>query len=365
MSIINVYDLNFKLLGVLDSFESLIWRPSFCEIGDFEIFTTATAENVSLLKENRLVVRDTDIGVDKDHNVTYKKVMIIKNLSIKTNVEDGNKLIVTGKELKFLLHQRIIWQQTNLKENVEHAIRRLVIENAQNPLDPNRKISNLTLGPLIGFSENIEKQLTGDFLDEAIVDICSTYGMGWNIFGYNGKFVFSLSKSTDRSYNQQNNPFIVFSEKFDNLFSSDYSLQSEKYCNTALVAGEGEGLARKTTTVNNQNSGINRYELFVDAKDLSQNENSSNPNDKIGLPQYINLLKERANEKLTENNIKECFSGEIIDESNSNFIYGIDFHLGDIVTVISSYNFVKNVKIVSAIESEDENGIKLIPQFNF
>ena len=185
LSIINVYDLNFKKLGVLDSFESLIWRPSFSEIGDFEIFTTATEENISLLKENRLVVRDTDIGVAKDHNVTYKKVMIIKNLSIKTNVEDGNKLIVTGKELKFLLHQRIIWQQTNLKENVEHAIRRLVIENAQNPLDPNRKISNLTLGPLIGFSENIEKQLTGDFLDEAIVDICSTYGIGWDVFGYN------------------------------------------------------------------------------------------------------------------------------------------------------------------------------------
>ena len=334
MSIINVYDLNFKLLGVLDSFESLIWRPSFSEIGDFEIFTTATEENISLLKENRLVVRDTDIGVDKDHNITYKKVMIIKNLSIKASIEEGNKLIVTGRELKFLLHQRIIWQQTNLKENVEHAIRRLVIENAQNPSDPNRKISNLDLGPLIGFSENIEKQITGDFLDEAIIDICSTYGIGWNIFGYNGKFVFSLSKSTDRSYNQQNNPFIVFSKKFDNLFRSEYSLQSEKYCNTAL-------------------------------RDLSQNENSSNPNDKINLPQYINLLKERANEKLAENNIKECFSGEIINESNSNFIYGIDFHLGDIVTVISSYNFIKNVKIVSAIESEDENGIKLIPQFNF
>ena len=135
LSIINVYDLNFKLLGVLDSFESLIWRPSFSEIGDFEIFTTATEENISLLKENRLVVRDTDIVVDKYNNVTYKKVMIIKNLSIKASIEEGNKLIVTGRELKFLLHQRIIWQQTNLKENVEHAIRRLVIENAENPSD--------------------------------------------------------------------------------------------------------------------------------------------------------------------------------------------------------------------------------------
>ena len=46
------------------------------------------------------------------------------------------------------------------------------------------------------------------------------------------------------------------------------------------------------------------------------------------------------------------------------FKYGTDFFIGDIVTVIDKYGIQKNVRVLSAIESEDESGTKLLPQFN-
>lgn len=72
MSVINVYDMDFNLIGVVDSFVSVIWRPSYYDIGDFEIYMGATCEALELLKQNRLVVRNTDIITDAAGNTTYK-----------------------------------------------------------------------------------------------------------------------------------------------------------------------------------------------------------------------------------------------------------------------------------------------------
>ena len=99
--------------------------------------------------------------------------------------------------------------------------------------------------------------------------------------------------------------------------------------------------------------------MFVDARDLSSNKGNKN---EIPQDQYIDALKNRGKEKLAERAISEGFSGEVLSEGN--FEYGIDFDLGDTVTVINSYGIKKNVMVLSAIESEDDKGKKLLPQFN-
>lgn len=359
MTVINVYDMNFNLIGVVDSFVSIIWRPAYYDVGDFEIYLGANPKAIELLQENRLVVRNTDVFVDDSGNVTYKNVMMIKNIDIITDVENGDFLSVTGKELKYLLHQRIIWSQTNLTGTAENGIRRLVNENAVNPSDTKRKIPNLVLGATAGLTDTIEKQITGDSLDKAITEICTTYNYGWEIYGYNGNYVFIVYKGLDRSYGQSERPYVVFSDDFENLFNTEYQLNTENYANTALIGGEGEGVERTYTTLNNTASGLNRYELFVDAKDISSNKDSE---DEIPQSQYLQMLQERGTEKLAEASITEGFSGEVL--TTGQYKYGEDFDIGDTVTVINSYGISKNVMVLSSIESEDENGVSLIPQFN-
>ena len=349
---------NFSIEGVIDTYVSCIWRPSYSDIGDFELYLGASKEILDLLKINRYLVRTSDISVDAQGKSTYQKVMIIKNIELITDVENGDFLSITGRELKYLLHQRIIWEQTNLTDTAENAIRTLVTENAIQPTDTNRVIPNLVLGASAGLTDSIEKQVTGEYLDETIIQICTTYSYGFDMYIYNGYLVLIVYTGLDRSYDQTDRPYVVFSDDFENLYNTDYQIQTEEYANCTLVGGEGEGIERTYITVNSELSGLNRYETFTDARDISQNKDSE---DEIPLQQYLQLLQERGRENLAEFQYTEGFSGEVLDMA---FKYGTDFDLGDIVTVINSYGISKNVRVLSAIESEDATGTKLLPQFN-
>ncbi len=358
MKAIYILDQNFAIQGVLDEYVSVIWRPSYSEIGDFEIYTAATDRAISLLQKNMYVVRNTDITV-KNGVATYRKVMIIKNLQIVTDVENGDYLTVTGRELKFLLHQRIIWNQTTLTGTAENAIRQLITENAINPTDSKRTIPALTLAAAAGLTDSINKQVTGDYLDQAITDICTAYNYGWAAYISNGKIFVEVYTGVDRSYNQTARPYVVFSEDFENLYNTDYQLASEEYANTTLIGGEGEGIERVYTTIGAEKSGLDRFETFTDARDISRNANSE---DEISAAAYLLLLQERGSENLSALGITEGFSGEVL--SDVAFKYERDFFLGDLVTVINKYGISRNVRVLSAIESEDEAGSTLVPQFN-
>lgn len=357
-----VYVLNptdFSMVGIVDEYVSCIWRPSYSDIGDFELYLGASPKALALLQINKLLVRGSDITVDSDGKVTYLKVMIIKNIELITDVENGDFLSITGRELKFLLHQRIIWSQTNLTGTAEDAIRQLVTENAINPTDTKRKIPNLMLGASAGLTDTIEKQVTGEYLDKTILEITIAYNYGWDIFIYDGKLVLIIYTGLDRSYDQTDRPYVVFSDSFENLYNTDYQVATEDYANATLIGGEGEGLERVYVSVGDDKTGLNRFETFTDARDLSSNKGSE---DEIPQAQYLQLLAERGTENLAKLAYTEGFSGEVL--SDVAFKYGEDFDLGDIVTVINEYGISKNVRVLSAIESEDENGKKLLPQFN-
>lgn len=356
---IHVLDQQLNLLGIIDEYVSNIWRPAYYDIGDFELYLKASPEAVALLQKNRYLVRERDIAVDDEGSVTYKKVMIIKNLRITTDYENGDFLTVKGRELKYLLHQRIIWGQSIISDSVEYALRRLIGSNAINPVEPTRTIPNMQHAEPKGYPEQIELQISNKQLDVAVSDICKTYNYGWDIYIKNNKLTVDIYKGVDRSYNQTERPYVVFSDDFDNLFSTEYAYSNEEYANMTLVGGEGEGLDRIYAYVNNELEGLERYEVFTDARDLSQNLDSEE--EAISHEDYLALLEERGRENIAGMTITEGFSGEVIDV---NFKYGTDFNLGDVVTVINKYGIGKDARVLSVIESVDDSGVKVIPQFN-
>ena len=358
MVTVHVLNQNFVLQGIIDNYESLIWRCSYSDVGDFELYLSATPKSVDLLQKNRYLVRDKDISVSDSGVVTYKKVMIIKNIDITTNIEDGDYIKVTGRELKFILHSRIVWKMTTLNSTTEAGIRKLITDNAISPTDSKRVIPTLALDDAVGLTDTLDKQVTGENLDTVITEICQTYNYGWEIYISDNALRFNLYQGVNRSYEQTDRPYVLFSDDFDNLFNTDYQLESEEYANTTLVGGEGEGKNRKYYTVNGGNSGLDRFEVFTDARDVSSEEDDVT----LTTSEYNKLLLERGKESLAELGITEGFSGEL--KTTGSFEYGVDFFLGDTVTVINKYGISRNVMVLSAIESYDENGESLIPEFN-
>lgn len=339
-----ILDDTLTPIDIVDNATSVIWNKRYFEAGDFEIYISSNEKTAESLKKRYFVMRQDD-----------DMICMITHVEYKDDPENGNFKIVSGQSVEALLKRRIVWQQTSSKssETVEQFIRRLIDENAINPTDTKRKIPFLELGELKGFAEKLDKQLTGDNLLDAIVELCKAYEYGFKITLENKKLKFELYKGIDRSYNQSTLPFVTFSDAYDNLIDSQYIYDENEAKNVALVAGEGEGLDRRTASVG-EASGIDRQEIFVDARDISSN------NGEVTESDYIAQLQEKGKENIVS--YEETFESTV--ESQTNYIYKKDWNLGDIVNhENTSWNLFVTPRIVEVLECEDENGHSVIPTF--
>ena len=123
-------------------------------------------------------------------------------------------------------------------------------ENVISPSDSNRKISNFIFKESTDSAITklkLEAQYTGDNLYDVIQKICEEQGIGFKITLNDKKqFVFELYAGFDRSYDQTENPYVIFSPKFENIINSNYIESKASLKTVTLVGGEGEVLVEDT-----------------------------------------------------------------------------------------------------------------------
>lgn len=340
-----VFNKKFELVEVIDTYTSVIWTNRYYTCGDFELYLPITQKTINALKKDYYVVRER-----QENNA-----MIINTIKITTDEENGNFLTVSGKCLKSILYQRIIWNQTNLKDTLEKCIEQLINENAIYAKDSKRNFKNLAIKSMIQTDIAFESQYCRENLGEVISSICEQYGIGWDIKLdlKEKRFYFELYSGTNRSYQQKENDWVIFSNKYENLLKTEYTYSKENYKNAAFVAGEGEGTEQKYVEIGIA-EGIERYETFADAGEVSTNEG-------ISEEEYKKQLEQKGKEILLENKEIESFEGEVIDYQ---FTFKKDYFLGDIVEVENEYGMQAVSRITEIIESIDESGIYTIPTFS-
>lgn len=345
---LNVLGRNLQLLGIIDNFSSLIWTKRFQECGDFEVYVRADSEMLALFQQGTYVSRNDD-----------DMICIIETIRLDTDVENGNYLTISGRCLKSLLERRIIWYQTNLYGRVDLALEQLIVSNIIDADHGQRNMWQLTMGTVPYTEDTINKQITGDNLFTTVIDYCKSYDWGFEIVRQSESsrfFVINIFNGTDRSISQSVNPRVVFSAEYDNLPRTNYLYSRTNYKNTARVAGEGEGTLRKITVVGNENEDIDRYEMFVDARDISSNDGE------IADYDYYQLLTRRGMDKLTSADIINDVDGEI--DATEQYVYKKDYFVGDKVTIKTEYGITATARILEVIECEDETGYKIIPTFS-
>ena len=340
----NIYVLNSSgsPIGMIETYQSVIWNVQYFSRNDFQLVTNASDDNLSLLQVGNLLVRE----IDKTNN-TYQNVMLIAKKELSFDTEYGWILKVTGKGLKNILARRIVWSQLNSSGTVEDSIRTVITNNVINPSNNDRKIPNLQLDDKANLTDTAEIQLLGENIAQWLEDVCTQYGYGWDIYIDSGSFIFKLYKGLTRP--------VIFSPYFDNLYSSNYSYNLDNYANAALVGGEGDGINQKTATVGS-GSGLDRYEQFIDGNNVSSN------GEIITLETYIQMLESYGNEQLASYQKTQTFEGEI--EPNGVFKLNQDYFLGDVVTVENEKGISANPRIIEIIYSEDANGINVVPTFS-
>lgn len=184
-----------------------------------------------------------------------------------------------------------------------------------------------------------------DKLDEAVKSLCEASGLGVavSLDSERKKLVFEVLQGADRSADNGVRPPMVFNKEYDNVTNREYISDMSEYKNCAITAGQGDGADRKIVIVGGEYSGMERYEVFVDARDIE---------DDTQLP-------DRGKSKLAEYACADSYSSDV-DGST----YQKKWNLGDIVVTIDrEYGVFINERVVEVTEAFDASGYVVTPTF--
>lgn len=344
-----VLNTAFESIALLDSYESLIWTDRYNEYGDFEIYFPMDKKLLDYLKpDNYLLLNKSE------------HTMIIEDIRINSDVEDGDHLIVTGRSIESILDRRVIYWQRITTGSLQEQIKSIIYENIINPSDADRKIDNFIFKPSTDSkvtSLKIDTQFTGDDLYSVVKSVCKENNIGFKVvLTSNNKFEFSLYAGTDRSYDQDTNPYVVFSPNYENIINSNFYSSKSNFKNVSLIGGEGEGSNRRMAKVGS-GTGLERREIFTDARDISSTTESGEMNES----DYITQLEKRGSQDLSEHTETTAFEGEV--EATKLFKYGEDFFIGDIIQIADGYGNEAAAYISELVISNNDEGLSIYPTF--
>ena len=351
--------LTITLEAVCDSFSSLLWDIEYYQCGSFEVYIAANPQNVDIFQPGRIVGRDDD----------SQHFGIIESVQIDTDVENGDYLTIKGRFLMCLLERRIIHPMYSTTAESVWRDHPRVVRNTL--LFDSRKIPGLSLGTVSGtcWEQTATLQISYANLMEWIYTICEKIGGTANIrlvkdTGEQYRMVFDLSEGADRSLMQEDNPHIIFSDAYSNLLSFSYAADPSVQRNFAYIFGQGKGEERKRTTYydDTEPTYLDRYELYVDADDISETEQVEGETVPIPEEQYIELLKTRGSERLES---PKTASESEIAANSTQYVYNRDYYVGDYVTVEHKrFGMIQPcIQLIGMIEAFDQNGRSLTPTF--
>ena len=261
-------------IGMIKKYNYITYTDELTGDGTFEIQMPTVDDSVQYLVEGNYIWFEDDI------------VGIIRG--IQDEESEGTNIKIYGYLLNHFLSFRCFIRTTRYYDKVGNVARLMFDELFVNPEDLKRKISfmdmkNSDIHDLVKFPDNKRIQKTGGDLLETLNDVFKPYGLGFEIYPelsttYDdeepitsiSKMYFRVITPSDRSIgNSENNDPVVFSFDTNNLQRLEYEEDARKYKTTAIVAGEGEGEDRKVIEVGDLTSGgIDRVELYVDARDI-------------------------------------------------------------------------------------------------
>lgn len=365
---VEIRDENTELLGIVDTAKSIIWHSVYFGVGDFEIYAEASPEVVALLQDGNLVTRPDDLEVG-----------IIEKINIENDQNDGRMITAAGRFAKSILERRLIYNlsgsvntPTILRGNVETEVRRIVKENAiACPFDSRRNIPLLALGDVAGLPQIIvdengaaaQKQVSYENLLIYTDELLQEYGMGSTVILDEDahKLRYVIYAGIDRSWdNAAGNDPIIFSKEFDNLAGSSYAYDATTEKNVALIGGAGEDVKRFYSLIAGEQQGLQRREMWVDAKSINRTYKDENDEEQTySDDEYRAMLDAAGRQQLGTHTAQETFDAPV-DLQNSQWKYNRDYSLGDIVTTQDDDigKFV-NVRLRGVLEVQDENGYSI------
>lgn len=324
---VRIYNPALELQGVIDEFSSLIWLRRYQDPGEFELRTPYAAESKRLLIPENIVQRyDGAETVD---------AAVIENIQM-----NKDEIIIKGRFLESYLDRRLIKETTYYTGNAEDSIRSIISNMEAIPL--------LELGTDHGLTETLVFQATYKSVLNIVSKACKATGLGFRIrpdFSAR-KLYFEVYKGADRTSSQAAK--VIFSEKYDNLFSEEYTYDSTTYKTKAFITqlindvrvayevGGGTGLGLREIHIASNVDTNNRTAAEIEAS-----------------------MKNQGQRALDSRTIFESFT--FSTDAESPFKYRGDYDVGDLVHVKHiAWNIDLQLRIAEIEEDHESGGREIV-----
>ncbi len=337
----------FEPLGVVDAFTSLRWVPRFYDAGEFELH--CPVEYFELLASENVIQPHKD-----------KNAAIIETRQITQDDDGKEELVVKGRFLSAMLARRIVWGAASaIGANAESVMRGLVDTSAITTLE-RRVIQGLTMGAAAGFTDAVDYQGLGKEILTELKTLAPEVDIGFRVVFERPFMRFECFRGVNRVAGTANPA--IFSRALDSLSKTEYMDSTASYKNVALVGGEESDTITRAFVEVGTATGINRREIFVDAKSVKHKYKDENGVEhSLTEPEYLAALAQKGWDKLAE-----CFPVVSISadaEPFANLVYKQDYDLGDTVTVMLPEWGVRLDTRITEVEEVYEDSYSLMLTF--
>lgn len=348
---------DYASAGILDTFSSLIINWRYYTYHEFSLSLFMQDLYISNTEKERQSVIETLLQVDSILNIGDVYFYIDR---VRCEDSTSGQLIVSGKSLRAKAKKRIVYRVYHQVKRPELIVYDHLNNEVVNPSQSNRKLAYLSLDlPGVLTSETVDYQNSYGVVQDEIDTLCSTYDFGVRETAVNlqsPQNKIELFKGRDLS------DVVEFNVEFDNLLSESFETSNFDEATMAWVFGEGEGTARLNVKLNDTLSGLERQEIYVDARDIQKATQDGNGKDiTLTDAQYKAALNSRGKTKLGEQVATLNLNGDI-DLDNDLFEYGVDYQVGDRVRLTSKlFNLTKTSVLSGVDETYDDEGHHLSP----
>lgn len=393
-----------EIIRIEESFSSLVWTERYQEAGDFVLEIPISVANFDVYRRGNYVQIDES-----------DETMLIETLNINDEVEDP-LLEVSGRSLACILERRVnasrlldnfasaiayngsfgdvldsivkgditeptmqtfIWMHTNADGTHEEgydSTRPSSNYKAKETIStPYRKINNFSyINTVTGVtvSKNYNKIMS---IYDLLVSISKKCVTGFSVLLQNGNFVLKTYKGVDRTSSQKVLDPVIFDPVMDNITYVNYFEDQTDYRNVALSYGDGpwspvdENVSASPTifdgyvwvtknedAVNTSITGIDRFELPIDARSSSSGDDSEGISAKI---------EAAATDEFDTGDHDFVKTSEGAIDPLVRYKFGEDYFLGDMVEISNNSGVVMTAVIDEVVTSYDSDGLTITPNF--
>jgi hypothetical protein len=370
-----VLNNNFLPVYVIDNFVSVIWTERYTSAGDVQLTLVPTKFYIESLKPG------TYLSIPESQEV----------MRIETQLIENGLLKISGHSLLDFLSQRYVWEAhlENMAANTspilkDYTSNQLVPGNFISavverftliiPEFPNawkfhsldsiyERIPNFSLGAIDYSGAPVELTAKLGPIYPAIKEVAETHKVGISLYleyaNNNGAYSlkFQTYKGKNRTSNQSTNKLIRLSPSFDEISDVKELQSSAEEINTIYVHNPG-GMYR-FEIVNGMlvRNGVSTPGLHRRTKVVHP---TISPNDFGSSGISYNYMFETAQRYLAKYKQAHIIDAQIT--SLNNYIFGVDYWLGDIVDFESAITAARTpARVTEYIRSHDSTGEKAYP----